>query len=137
MPVLASVGSVMVGSVAAVVISSKTEPLGAWLPSLNGTTNSGSSSTDHDDDVNLTASPFEEVVTTTRTEVVPREAGGDRAGLVGRGDRALLAMVLAISLLFAYVSSLVGSSDLLGCFLGGLAFSGVPGVERVWSRQVR
>lgn len=188
MPVLASVGSVLVGSLAAVIISSKTESLSAWLSSLNGTnkSSSGGGNGSHDshnsngrpsperpeeaagaatmrrqqqqrlspaassfpahtggraltaDDGKMAASsPLEEGVAATRTEVVPRDAGGNKPGLVRTGERALLAMVLAFSLLFAYLSSLVGSSDLLGCFLGGLAFSGVPGVQRVWTRQVR
>lgn len=64
-------------------------------------------------------------------------SGGCGEGWVGTGDRVLLAMVLALSLLFAYLSSAIGSSDLLGCFFGGVAFSGVPGVGKVWSRQVR
>ncbi|CAN0286965.1 unnamed protein product, partial [Laminaria digitata] len=46
-------------------------------------------------------------------------------------------MVLSLSLLFAYLSSAIGSSDLLGCFFGGVAFSGVPGVEKVWERQMK
>ncbi|CAN0317063.1 unnamed protein product, partial [Laminaria digitata] len=46
-------------------------------------------------------------------------------------------MVLSLSLLFAYLSSVMGSSDLIGCFFGGVAFSGVPGVGRVWERQMK
>lgn len=67
------------------------------------------------------------------------EAGipGERMGAMCLGDRVLFAMVLALALLFAYLSALVGSSDLLGCFFGGLAFSSVPGVRSVWERQVR
>lgn len=163
-PVLASVGSVIVGSFAAVFISSKAEPLGAWLLSLNTINNGGKpqcvgavrqQQQEHlspekqfaDNavgrdlaDVEMTTVPLRvgANTTTTTTPVAAARGGGDSgAGLVERGDRVLLAMVLAVSLLFAYLSSLVGSSDLLGCFLGGLAFSGVPGVERVWARQVR
>lgn len=164
-PILASVGSVIVGSLAAVFISSKTETLGAWLSSLNGgkphceqsQTAVGAVKRHQQEhlspekrltdnvigrgpaDVEMTTTPLQvgAAATTTTTLVAASRDGGYRsAGLVGRGDRVLLAMVLAFSLLFAYLSSLVGSSDLLGCFLGGLAFSGVPDVERVWTRQV-
>lgn len=170
MPILASLGSVMVGTLAAVLLSSKTEPLGAWLSSLNGIdiggkpageqsqTSVGAVTRQRQDylspekeladnavgrgpaDVETTAVPLQVGAdTTTTTTVAAARDGGDSssAGSVGRGERALLAMVLAFSLLFAYLSALVGSSDLLGCFLGGLAFAGVPGVRRVWRRQVR
>lgn len=170
MPILASVGSVIVGSLAAILISSKTEPLGAWLSSLDGTNHGGKflceqsqtavgAVTRHRQedlspekrladntvgrrpaDVEMTTIPLQAgaaaTATTATTVVAVRDGGDSSLDLVGRGDRVLLAMVLAISLLFAYLSSLVGSSDLLGCFLGGLAFSGVPGVQRVWARQV-
>ena len=174
MPILASVGSVIVGSLAAILISSKTEPLGAWLSSLNGTNHGGKflceqsqtavgAVTRHRQedlspekrladntvgrgpaDVEMTTIPLQvgaaatvaATATTPTTIIAARDDGDSSPDLVGRGDRVLLAMVLAISLLFAYLSSLVGSSDLLGCFLGGLAFSGVPGVQRVWARQV-
>lgn len=173
MPILASVGSVIVGSLAAVFISSKTEPLGAWLSSLNGTNNGGRPPCEQSQtavgtvtrhgrehlsleeqladnavgrgpaDVEMTTIPLQvgaaaaaDTTPTTTTAAAARDGGGSNAGLVERGDRVLLAMVLAFSLLFAYLSSLVGSSDLLGCFLGGLAFSGVPGVQKVWARQV-
>ncbi|CAM9285274.1 unnamed protein product [Scytosiphon promiscuus] len=137
-PVLASVGSVAVGSVAAVFISSQTEPLGAWLASLNRDSNKRTPSAPSAQ----AAVPLEggvvSVTNDARATQHVAESGEERAvGLVGRGDRVLLVMVLAFSLVFAYLSSLVGSSDLLGCFLGGLAFSGVPGVQRVWARQMK
>lgn len=75
--------------------------------------------------------------------IAPQIPGGGGGGedigpsVVKKGERVLVAMVLALSLLFAYLSALVGSSDLLGCFLGGLAFSAVPGVQSIWGRQVR
>lgn len=140
-PVLASVGSVVVGSVATVFISSKTEPLGAWLESLNRTSNKRNPSAPSAE----VAVPLEGSVATTTNAasslptIQNAAESGEKRGVglvVGRGDRVLLMMVLAFSLVFAYLSSLVGSSDLLGCFLGGLAFSGVPGVQRVWARQV-
>lgn len=168
-PILASVGSVIVGSLAAVIISSKTEPLGAWLSSLNGTNTGGTHAREQTQttvgavtrhrqehfspeklladnaigrgpaDVEMTV-PLQVGAATTTTATTSiaaaRDRGDSSAGLVGRGDRVLLAMVVAFSLLFAYLSSLVGSSDLLGCFLGGLAFSGVPSVQKVWARQV-
>lgn len=184
-PVLASVGSVLVGGLAVVCISSKTEPLGAWLSSLNkknssndsgrlsssparrvevatGTARQGeqdlspsvyrsppavdepAAAADRGQTlVGTTTLPLEPGVFSTPAAVAvsPTLYGGDAgrqgdAGSVRRGDRALLTMVLAFSLVFAYLSSLVGSSDLLGCFLGGLAFSGVPGVQTIWARQV-
>ncbi|CAM9344573.1 unnamed protein product, partial [Hapterophycus canaliculatus] len=139
-PVLASAGSIVVGGVAAVLISSKTEPLGAWLASLDGISDRQKYASPSVE----VAMPLEgDVVAATDTASVPpgtqnaAESGEERGvGLVGKGDRVLLVMVLAFSLVFAYLSSLVGSSDLLGCFLGGLAFSGVPGVQRIWARQV-
>eukprot|EP00903_Cladosiphon_okamuranus_P010852 g10252.t1 len=168
-PILASVGSVMVGSLAAVFISSKTETLGAWLSSLNdggapceqSLTAEGAVKRHQQDhlspkkqstdtaigrgpaDVEMTRTPLQAgaaatTTTSTTTLVEASRDGGDKSpGLVGRGDRVLLAMVLAFALFFAYLSSLVGSSDLLGCFLGGLAFSGVPDVQRVWARQMK
>lgn len=158
LPVVASVGSVLVGSMAAVIISSKTEPLSAWLKSLNDpppserkglpATNSPKQS-----ESLVRSNPgvvgFGEGLEAINLQGNSIAAGGDGApstepfngpggdtGAVGKGDRILLGMVLVFSLLFAYLSSLVGSSDLLGCFLGGMAFSGVPGVQRVWGRQV-
>eukprot|EP00752_Nemacystus_decipiens_P016265 g14545.t1 len=168
-PILASVGSVILGSLAAVLISSKTEPLGAWLSSLNGTINGEIPACEQSQtvvgmmtrhrqehrspekhladnavgrgpvDVEVTTIPLQVGATTAAAATIAaaRDGGSSSAGLVGRGDRVLLAMVLAFSLLFAYLSSLVGSSDLLGCFLGGLAFSGVPGVQKVWARQMK
>ncbi|CAM9442731.1 unnamed protein product, partial [Discosporangium mesarthrocarpum] len=52
-------------------------------------------------------------------------------------DIALLVMILSLSCIMSYLSFLVGSSDLLGCFLGGLAFSGVPGARVAWDRQLK
>ncbi|CAM9675350.1 unnamed protein product [Ectocarpus sp. 12 AP-2014] len=185
-PVLASVGSVSVGGLAAVYISSKAEPLGVWLSYLNkknssndngrlsssparraevaiGTARQGGqdlSPSVHRSPqvvdepaaaadlgqtlVDTTTVPLEPGVFSTPAAVAvsPTLYGGDAgrqgdAGSVRRGDRALLTMVLAFSLVFAYLSSLVGTSDLLGCFLGGLAFSGVPGIQTIWARQMK
>ncbi|CAN0354651.1 unnamed protein product [Ectocarpus sp. 12 AP-2014] len=185
-PVLASVGSVSVGGLAAVYISSKAEPLGVWLSYLNkknssndngrlsssparraevatGTARQGEQdfspsvyrSPPVADEpaaaadlgqtlVDTTTVPLEPGVFSTPAAVAvsPTLYGGDAgrqgdAGSVRRGDRALLTMVLAFSLVFAYLSSLVGTSDLLGCFLGGLAFSGVPGIQTIWARQMK
>lgn len=188
LPVVASVGSILVGSLVTLFINSRTGPLNAWLMSLDR------SPTSHQPlatPVNISApapasrsSAGETVAEHTRVTpssgdggrriVTPATAdmqssaetnggeknkgagqnmtvggmrlpesiydqevdGQDGGHAIGTGDRVLLAMVFALSLLFAYLSALVGSSDLLGCFLGGLAFSGVPGVRTVWRRQV-
>lgn len=160
-PVLASVGSVLVGSLATIFINSKTERLDAWVVSLNHPRRERISSLNFPEtpEPGLVVSKSGEVRTGAFEEsgmmpldgVVsvgggaaqpgnsdrPRNGGVGGVESVGLGDRALLAIVLAFSLLFAYLSALVGSSDLLGCFMAGLAFSGVPGVQRVWGRQVR
>lgn len=190
LPVVASVGSILVGSLATLFINSKTRSLNAWLMSLDRSaafqqpldmatpanisapapasrssvretaaehTRVTPSSGDDDRRI-LTPTTAEmhlsagtnrgeknkevgrkmaaggmQLPETTHDQAVDRQDGGHA---IGRSDRVLLAMVFALSLLFAYLSALVGSSDLLGCFLGGLAFSGVPGVRTVWGRQV-
>jgi Kef-type K+ transport system membrane component KefB len=53
------------------------------------------------------------------------------------GDRLLLSFVLLSAALFAWLSSLVGSSDLLGCFFAGLAFSPILHCKQVWDRQMK
>lgn len=157
-PVVASVGSVLVGTLTAIFISSKTMQIEAWLSYLN------------DPDASRQEQPAAHGATRTFSNGIVhgsngRSGGpvagagvietaaleGDRGGghetrmqavlgsreSIGRGDHILLGMVLMLSLLFAYLSALIGSSDLLGCFLGGLAFSRVPAVRQVWQRQVR
>lgn len=198
-PVLGSIGSVLLGVLATVFISSKTNQMHAWLTSLNDSSRRSSSSsysssprrervpsavaTSPDKISNMQADHAKpnsgdgaadagqvgvgtEIATLELANVNAAgggEGGGGREGAVGEGskdrlskgvggdsdggggpdgwvgtgDRVLLAMALALSLLFAYLSSAIGSSDLLGCFFGGVAFSGVPGVGRVWERQVR
>ena len=156
LPVLASAGSILVGGIVTVVVSSKTEELDSLLKSLNDPArrrySSGSTpnplrselvqskpaDTDasRQSDTMLTDGAFEageNIYSQPGASNVPSTGA---IGAVGLGDRLLLLMVLALSLLFAYCSALVGSSDLLGCFLGGVALSGIPGVQRVWARQV-
>lgn len=53
------------------------------------------------------------------------------------GDRALLLAVLVVSAVLALLCRAVGSSDLLGAFLGGLMFSAVPRANEVWGRQCK
>lgn len=165
MPVFASAGSVLVGSLATIFINSKTETLDAWLTALNHNPASleraclEATEAPETVETGLVSAPgggLKASFVDEALEMMPvgnganggsgrlqttavEGGGGDDGGVgsVGRGDRVLLAMVLVFSLLFAYLSALVGSSDLLGCFLGGLAFSGVPGVQRIWGRQVR
>lgn len=136
-----------------VIINSQTKSLDALLESLNNSARECLPSTNPPEGGAVRSKPVlasaqENVDTTvfdgpaTAEENVRTEPGvssgpiSGSVGAVGLGDRLLLAMVLALSLLFAYSSALVGSSDLLGCFLGGVAFSGVPGVQKVWGRQV-
>ncbi|CAM9980890.1 unnamed protein product [Ascophyllum nodosum] len=156
LPVLASAGSILVGGIVTVVVSSKTEELDSLLKSLNDPArrrySSGSTpnplrselvqskpaDTDasRQSDTMLTDGAFEageNIYSQPGASNVPSTGA---IGAVGLGDRLLLLMVLALSLLFAYCSALVGSSDLLGCFLGGVALSGIPGVQRVWARQM-
>lgn len=165
---VASVGSVLVGSLVTIFISSRTRPLNAWLASLNHsptptdeaaaaaavkaretmecglvTRSSGSGGTGntevHDVPQGCTSHSRRAEDRNRNGAQAALSDGGMRSqvgGAISRGDRVLLAIVLALSLLFAYLSASVGSSDLLGCFLGGLAFSTVPGVRPVWARQV-
>lgn len=154
---IASIGSVLMGGVATVLISSRTKQLSTWLSKLNhrpdgeiqrhaidpsAEDSPGFNAIPRADDTvnsfgvgdNFESSPFGDErgrdgsQVQTIIGVQPRELRG--------GDTVLLAMVLALALLFAYLSASVGSSDLLGCFLAGLAFSRVPGVKQVWARQV-
>lgn len=153
-PVLASVGSVLVGGIVTVIINSQTQALDALLESFNNSTRECLPSINSPEGGAVRSKPVlasepGNVDTTvldgpaTAGENVRTEQGvsngpiSGSVGAVGLGDRLLLVMVLALSMLFAYSSALVGSSDLLGCFLGGVAFSSVPGVQKVWGRQVR
>lgn len=52
-------------------------------------------------------------------------------------DSILLAVLFLVAALMAFACRLVGSSDLLGCFLAGLLFSSLDNAEASWHRQVR
>lgn len=147
------------GSLATVFISSQSKRLNAWMCSLNEASRrrrkplaANGPDTPESGFVARSSGGSGTAVRSENLQIRPLggvKRAGDNApleavvidcpagGSVGKGDRVLLAMVLALSLAFAYLSALVGSSDLLGCFLGGLAFSRVPRVRTVWGRQVR
>jgi len=48
-----------------------------------------------------------------------------------------LSLALALSLLLGYVAALLKSSDLLGCFMVGVAFSREEDVKAVWQKEVK
>ena len=52
-------------------------------------------------------------------------------------NNSLLACMIVVSCVAAFLCRLVGSSDLLGCFVGGLLFSSLPEARDVWERQMK
>lgn len=52
-------------------------------------------------------------------------------------DNALLTLIIASCTVIAFLCRLAGSSDLLGCFVGGLLFSSLKPASRVWQQQMK
>ncbi|CAM9257218.1 unnamed protein product [Choristocarpus tenellus] len=143
LPVAGSVGSVVVGIITTVLISGQSQALRVWLSSLDVKENCLTSTRPTPSPCRPGA-PYNPLTLgdkgKTQDTVASSLSGSTatvRAEGKSRGDYVLLVMVLSLSTLMAYLSALVGSSDLLGCFLGGVAFSRVPGVQTAWARQLK